>query len=268
MGMVFVRRLYAGDVILMEDILEGDLATASEIAVGIAPDIVDALDRLAPLLAAGGDRSALRRYLTAVDAAARVLTTLPSSTPEAAAPAAVVYRLLCRNAAELVWVAPSVDGRGILTALVGRFRALAGGGVPQPGMRVVGNGIAEHRFCWLLESIDGMEFEQRCGSLLRRAMAILGLSSGDVAGLMGVTRQAVDKWLIAGPPVERMDKIAAIAGISSILRHRLREGMPPAVVRRPAEAYGGRCMLEVIADDEHEWLHRSVAESFDFARTA
>jgi hypothetical protein len=85
---------------------------------------------------------------------------------------------------------------------------------------------------------------------------------------MGVKRQAVDKWLLAGPPPDRAPKIAAIAEIGDILRHRLREGLPVAVVRRPAEAYGGRTMLEVIAADEHEWLLRSVRDSFDFRQIA
>ena len=38
---------------------------------------------------------------------------------------------------------------------------------------------------------------------------------------MGVTRQAVDKWLLTGPPVERMGKIGVMAGLSDILRYRL-----------------------------------------------
>ncbi len=40
------------------------------------------------------------------------------------------------------------------------------------------------------------------------------------------------------------------------------------MVRRPAEAYGGRSMLEVIADDEHDWLADSVRASFDYAAVA
>ena len=43
--------------------------------------------------------------------------------------------------------------------------------------------------------------------------------------------------------------------------------MPAVVVRRSADAYDGRSMLEVIADD-HEWLLSSVKDSFDYARVA
>ena len=250
----------------MEELLSGDLGAASKVAAGVVPDVVDSLDRLVPLVAAGGDRAAMRRYHMAVDAAAQTLTALPASGGEAAVPAAMVYRLLQRHFAELMWVAPTADGLGVLTALVDRIRGLVGG-LPQQCVQPRG-GIDEHRFLRLLESMSDVEFERRCGSPLRRAMTTLELSSRDMAGLMGVTRQAVDKWVLAGAPAERMAKIGTIAAIADILRHRLRDGMAAVVARRPAEAYDGRSILEVIADDEHEWLHKSVRESFDFARVA
>ena len=248
------------------NLLESDLAAASELAAGVVPDVVASLDRLAPLLAAGGDRAALRRYYSVVDAAAQTLTTLPPGDAEGGVSGAIAYRLLQRDIADLVWLAPSADGLGVVTALVDRLRGLVGG-LPQQCVRVRGD-TDEYRFAWFMECMVDLEFERRSGSPLRRAMATLDLSSRNMAGLMGVTRQAVDKWLLGGPPVERMGKIGAIAGIADLLRHRLRPGMPPVVARRPAEAYGDRSMLEVIADDEHEWLLRSVRDSFDFARVA
>ena len=250
----------------IDHLLESDLDTASAIAAGILPDVVASLDLLVPLLAAGADRAALRRYYKTVDAAAETLASLPASNPEAHVPPTVMHRLLRRHIAELAWVAPSADGTGVLTAMVDRIRGLAGG-LPQQCVKARTD-IDEHRFGWFLESIVDLEFEQRCGSPLRRAMRTLELSSTEMAGLMGVTRQAVDKWLVGAPPVERMAKIGAIAEISDILRYRLRDGMPPVVARRPAGAYGGRSMLEVIADDDHEWLRRSVKDSFDFAAVA
>ncbi len=99
-------------------------------------------------------------------------------------------------------------------------------------------------------------------------MLTLDLSSSDIADLMGVKRQAVDKWLLAGAPTERMGKLGALAEIADILRYRLRDGMPPVVVRRSADAYGGRTMLAVIAQGDHEWLLRSTKDSFDYSRAA
>ena len=112
------------------------------------------------------------------------------------------------------------------------------------------------------------EHEQRSASPLRRAMTTLDLSSKDLANLMGVKRQAVEKWLQAGPPVNRIAKIGVLAEIADILSYRLRDGMPAVVLRRSADAYDGRSMFEVIADDDHEWLLSSVKDSFDYARVA
>lgn len=248
----------------IDQLLESDLDTASRIAADILPDVVAALDLLVPKLIAGADRAALRRYYNAVNGAAQTLASLPTDNPEAHVPSSVIHRLLQRHIVELAWVAPSADGTGVLIALTDRVRGLVGG-LPQECVKARPD-IDEHRFRWFLESIADLEFEQRCGSPLRRAMRTLELSSAEMAGLMGVTRQAVDKWLLASPPIERMAKIGAIAEISDMLRHRLRDGMPPVVARRPAEAYGGRSMLDVIADDDHEWLRCSVRESFDFAQ--
>ena len=44
--------------------------------------------------------------------------------------------------------------------------------------------------------------------------------------------------------------------------------MPAVVVRRRAAAYGGRSMLEMIADGEHFELLESVQASFNYARVA
>ena len=78
------------------------------------------------------------------------------------------------------------------------------------------------------------EHEQRSASPLRRAMTTLDLSSSDIAELMGVERQAVEKWLLAGPPADRVAKIGALAEIADILSYRLRDGMAAVVVcQRP-----------------------------------
>lgn len=111
-------------------------------------------------------------------------------------------------------------------------------------------------------------YHRNCATPLRRAMTTLDLSSGAFADLMGVTRQAVDKWLASGPPPQRLPKIGTIVEIADILRYRLREGMAPIVARRSAAAYGDRTMLDLIAADEHQWLLRDIEKMFDYSTTA
>lgn len=253
-------------MVRIEELFEMSLEAATKAACDVIPDVAAALDRLVPRLVSGGDRMTVRRYVVFVEAAAQTLTSLPARNPEMLPPAAVVYQLLRRDTVELPWVAPSADGIGIVTVLVDRLRGFAGG-LPQQCVRAR-HDIDVHRFDWFLKSVAEIEHEQEAGSPLRRAMTTLALSSSDVALLMGVKRQAVDRWLLTGPPADRTEKIGAIAEIADILRYRLRDGLPAVVVRRNADAYSGRSMFDLIAQDEHEWLRQSVRESFDFSRVA
>jgi hypothetical protein len=250
----------------VEDLFRLELSDASKrVCDDLLPDVAAALDRVMPLVA-HGDRIAVRRYLAYVDEAAMALTALPAIAPDELPPSVVVYTMLRQDAVGLRWAAPSSDGIGIVTVLVDRMRGVAGG-LPQ----VCGKASREidvHHFRWFVKQVAESNHAREQASPLRRAMDTLDLTSSDVASLMGVKRQAVDKWLLAGPPPERAPKVAAIAAIGDILRYRLRDGLPVAVVRRPAEAYGGRTMLEVIAADEHDWLLRSVEDSFDFRPVA
>ena len=113
-----------------------------------------------------------------------------------------------------------------------------------------------------------VQHEQRSAFPLRRAMTTLDLSSSDIADLLGVTNQAVEKWLLAGPAADHAAKIGALAEIADILSHQLRDGLTAVVVRRRVDGYGGRNMLEVIVDGDHERLLHSIKDSFDLTRTA
>ena len=113
-----------------------------------------------------------------------------------------------------------------------------------------------------------VEHEQHSAFPLRRAMTTMDLSSSDIADLLGVTSQEVEKWLLTGPAADHAAKIGALAEIADILSHRLRDGMTAVVVRRRVDGYDGRNMLEVIADGDHERLLHSIKDSFDLTRVA
>ena len=124
-------------MVSIDDLLGGDTDTATRAAQGAVPGFVAKMDELAPAIAAGCGRSVLLHYWMAVDGAAQRLTTLPTTDPDIAERAATGYLLLRSNAAELLWTAPTVDGTGVLTALVDRFRFLVGG-LSRPPRRVRG----------------------------------------------------------------------------------------------------------------------------------
>ena len=250
----------------IEDLLETDLAAASKRASDGIPDIVAALDQLVPRVQSSLDQTTVRRFDSYVDMAAQWLANLQSHRPEALPPRFFLYEQLRKSTDALPWVIPSADGLGVATVLVDRLRGLAAG-LPQECVRPRDD-IDEYFFSRFCEALAQAQQEREHSEPLRRAMDTLSLSKSDVATLMGVSRQAVDKWLLAGPPTERAPKIGAVSELADVLRYRLLPGLPAEVVRRPAEAYSGRTMLEVIAADEHEWLLQTTRDSFDFSRVA
>lgn len=257
---------YPGDVLYIEDLLETDLATASARAAQEIPDIVAALDQLVPRVQSSHDLATVRRFDSYIDMAAEWLANLPAHRPEALPPRFFLYEQLRKATDTLPWTIPSADGLGVTTALVDKLRGLAGG-LRQECVRPRDD-IDEYFFSRFCKALAQAQQDMVGSEPLRRTMGILNLSKTDVGHLMGVSRQAVDKWLLAGPPTDRIPKIGAMAELADILRYRLLPGLPEAVVRRPAEAFAGRTMLELIANDEHDWLLQTTKDSFDFSRVA
>jgi len=167
------------------------------------------------------------------------------------------------------WVQLMGPGTGVALDLLARARALVPGVEPlllpaEAGFpRIDDDPDALLRFTRLVA-----QELQREQSDLERAQGVLGLSVTELAGLFGVTRQAVSLWLIDGPPSARLAKVAGVAAVADILAHRLKPARIGGIARTPTAAYGGRSMLELIAADEHDWLLESVRRSFDYAATA
>jgi DNA-binding transcriptional regulator YdaS (Cro superfamily) len=105
-------------------------------------------------------------------------------------------------------------------------------------------------------------------SPLERVMDLFGLDRTELARLFGVSRQAVGQWLMRGVPPERAAKLTAVLSTGELLNRKLRPGVLPGVARRPAEAYGGKSMLELITADRHDWLLDDARASFDWAASA
>jgi transcriptional regulator with XRE-family HTH domain len=103
---------------------------------------------------------------------------------------------------------------------------------------------------------------------LRRLMDAFGLSKTELASLFGVRRQAVDQWLARGVPSERQEKVQTLVAIADLLERKLKPGRLAGVARRPADAYGGKTMLELITADRHRELLELARESFDWASAA
>ena len=104
--------------------------------------------------------------------------------------------------------------------------------------------------------------------LLDQIQEALALSSVELGRLFGVSRQATDQWHQRGIPSAHQQKAAALAAIADLLSHRLKPERIPGIARRPAGAYGGLTMLQMIERDRHLELLELVRQSFDWATTA
>lgn len=104
---------------------------------------------------------------------------------------------------------------------------------------------------------------------LVRIQSIFDTSKIELAGLFGVSRQAISHWLASGRvPAERAEKVAAVAALADLLAHHLRAERIPGVVRRPADAYDGLTMLDLIRADRHRELLEGTRASFDWSVAA
>jgi DNA-binding XRE family transcriptional regulator len=94
------------------------------------------------------------------------------------------------------------------------------------------------------------------------------LNKTEAGRLFGVSRQAIDSWHEGGIPGARQAKAATAAAIGDLLSRQLKPERIPGIARRPADAYGGLTMLEMIERDRHLELLQIVRASFDWAQTA
>jgi DNA-binding transcriptional regulator YdaS (Cro superfamily) len=94
------------------------------------------------------------------------------------------------------------------------------------------------------------------------------LSETELGRLFGVSRQAVGQWRERGVPSNRKAKVVTVAAIGDLLRHQLKPERIPGIARRPADAYDGLSMLEMVERGREEELLRMIRRTFDWASPA
>src|ERR671918_2551205 len=93
------------------------------------------------------------------------------------------------------------------------------------------------------------------------------LSETGLGRLFGVSRQAVRQLRERGGPSNRMTRVTTVAAICDLLGHQLKQERITGVARRPADAYGGLSMLEMIERGREDELLNLIRRSFDWAST-
>ena len=118
---------------------------------------------------------------------------------------------------------------------------------------------------WIRALVDALDREVRRAPL-ERLLSLWDLSNAAASRLFGVSRQAFSKWLVAGPPADRADDVAAVDDMTTLLDRYVKRERIPAVVRRPAEVFGERTLVEMLEAGEYQEAARLVGEMFDLRR--
>lgn len=103
---------------------------------------------------------------------------------------------------------------------------------------------------------------------LARVRDAFALTTTELGGLFDVSRQAIDSWIEKGAPPARQAKIGTLLALVDVLEHQLKRDRLPGIARRPADAYGGRTMLEMIRDDRQDEVLEITRRSFDWSVAA
>jgi DNA-binding XRE family transcriptional regulator len=167
------------------------------------------------------------------------------------------------------WVGTLGVGRGTAVAFVAQLRSMLRDTKPLTTPR------EHHLPAWTLSDEEAVRFYRAVGdelarvrSPLDRVASVLGVSRTELAHLFGVRRQAIEQWEARGVPGERQEKLATLDAIVDLLTAKLKTDRIPAVVRRPAAAYGGQSILEAIKAGNEGLVLGELGNAFDWAAAA
>lgn len=118
---------------------------------------------------------------------------------------------------------------------------------------------------WLRELVDALDRRVRTEPL-RRLTNLWDLSNAAAARVFGVSRQAFSKWLATGPPADRVDDVAAVDDITTLLDRYVKRERIPAVVRRQSPRLGDASIVERLEGGEYEETAEVVRSMFDLRR--
>jgi len=101
---------------------------------------------------------------------------------------------------------------------------------------------------------------------LVRVKDLFGLNTSELAELFGVKRQAVDQWERSGDvPAGRRERLANLLFVGELLERKLSPGRLTLVARRRADVYGGRTMLDLVAQGRDAELRSLTERAFDWS---
>ncbi len=119
---------------------------------------------------------------------------------------------------------------------------------------------------WLDAFVEHLD-RRRNADAFQRVLAVWNLNQSDAARALGVSRQAISKWLHQGVPAERVEIVADMAAATDLLIHHLKRDRIPAVVRRAAPALDGASLVDLLEVQGPEAVLQACRDMFAFGET-
>ena len=118
--------------------------------------------------------------------------------------------------------------------------------------------LDEHDSAWIAALADALD-RRLGGRELERTLRVWSLSRTELGRILGVSRQALSKWIDDGIPADRVTVVADLASITDLLTRFVKRERIPAVVRRSSPNLGDVSLIDLIGGGR-------TAEAVVFAR--
>lgn len=116
-----------------------------------------------------------------------------------------------------------------------------------------------------LDAFSAAMQQERSANQARWVFESWGINQSEAGRLFGVSRQAVSRWMIDGIPSTQVAAFADLTAATDILTHYVKLDRLPAVVRRPAEAFDGESLLDMLGDGRTADIVSACRTMFQFA---
>lgn len=107
--------------------------------------------------------------------------------------------------------------------------------------------LDEHDSAWISALADELD-RRLSGRELERILRLWSLSRTELGRILGVSRQALSKWIDDGVPTDRVTQVADLVSITDLLTRYVKRDRIPAVVRRAASNLGDVSLIDLIAE--------------------
>ncbi len=107
--------------------------------------------------------------------------------------------------------------------------------------------LGEHDTEWIAALAEELD-RRLSGRELERILRVWNLSRTELGRILGVSRQALSKWITDAVPPDRVSQVADLGSITDLLTRHVKRDRIPAVIRRAAPNLGNVSLMDLIEE--------------------